>query len=155
MSCGTGHTCNLDLALLWLWHRSAAAALIWPLAWEIPYPAGAALKSKQTNKQTECIHPLLSLLSNHCIVCCTVSKQGLSLLVFSLLLVLTHLPSPESCPGEGHQRHRGLIPHSPFRSTIHPPVPLSFWTDFLSIFLFHWKEAGPGWLHLSGRQEWS
>ena len=24
--------------LLWLWCRLAAAALIWPLAWELPYP---------------------------------------------------------------------------------------------------------------------
>ena len=35
-----------DLALLWLWCRPAAAALIRPLAWELPYAAGVALKSK-------------------------------------------------------------------------------------------------------------
>ena len=28
VSCGAGHRCSLDLALVWLWHRSAAAALI-------------------------------------------------------------------------------------------------------------------------------
>ena len=33
-----------DLALLWLWHRPAAVALIRFLAWESPYAAGAALK---------------------------------------------------------------------------------------------------------------
>ena len=33
-----------DLALLWLWHRPAAAALIRPLAWEPPYASGVALK---------------------------------------------------------------------------------------------------------------
>ena len=33
-----------DLALLWLWQRSAAAALIGVLAWELEYAAGAALK---------------------------------------------------------------------------------------------------------------
>ena len=36
-----------DLALLWLWCRQAAVALIRPLAWELPYAVGAALKSKK------------------------------------------------------------------------------------------------------------
>ena len=36
----------LYLILLWLWRRSAAVAPIRPLAWEPPYTAGAALKSK-------------------------------------------------------------------------------------------------------------
>ena len=35
-----------DLVLLWLWHGPAAAAPIRPLAWELPYAAGVALKSK-------------------------------------------------------------------------------------------------------------
>ena len=33
-----------DPALLWLWCRPAAAALIQPLAWELPYAIGAAVK---------------------------------------------------------------------------------------------------------------
>ena len=33
-----------DLALLWLWHRLAAAAPIQPLAWQLPYAVGAAIK---------------------------------------------------------------------------------------------------------------
>ena len=48
MSCGVGHRCGLDLALLWLWHRPAAAALTKPLAWEPPYAVGEALKSQKT-----------------------------------------------------------------------------------------------------------
>ena len=36
-----------DLALLWLWCRSAATALIQPLPWEPPYAAGAALKRQK------------------------------------------------------------------------------------------------------------
>ena len=36
-----------DLALLWLWRRPAATALIRSLAWEPPYAASAALKSKK------------------------------------------------------------------------------------------------------------
>ena len=53
MSYGVGGRCGLDLALLWLWCRLAAIALMRPLAWEPPYAASVALKSnKQTNKQT-------------------------------------------------------------------------------------------------------
>ena len=33
-----------DPTLLWLWYRLAAVAQIQPLAWELPYAAGAALK---------------------------------------------------------------------------------------------------------------
>ena len=51
MSCGVGHTCSLDLALLWLWSRPAAAAPIRPLAWEPPYAAGAGLKRQKTEKK--------------------------------------------------------------------------------------------------------
>ena len=36
-----------DLALLWLWCRPAAVALIQPLAWELPCAAGSALKEKK------------------------------------------------------------------------------------------------------------
>ena len=46
MSCGVGHRCGSDLALLWLWCRQAAVAPIQPLAWEPPYAAGMALKRK-------------------------------------------------------------------------------------------------------------
>ena len=35
---------------LWLWWRPAATALIRPLAWEHPYAAGVALKSKNKPK---------------------------------------------------------------------------------------------------------
>ena len=50
MRCGTGHRCDLDLALLLLWHRPATTALIQPLAWEPPYVA-AALKRQKTKKK--------------------------------------------------------------------------------------------------------
>ena len=46
--------------LLRLWCRWAAAALIWPLAWELPCAAGAALKKKKKEKifmhRRKCIH---------------------------------------------------------------------------------------------------
>ena len=40
-----------DPALLWLWCRVAAAALIRPLAWDLPYAAGAGIKKKKKKKK--------------------------------------------------------------------------------------------------------
>ena len=40
----------LDLALLWLWCRLEATALIRPLAWEPTYAVGAALKRQRQKK---------------------------------------------------------------------------------------------------------
>ena len=51
MSCGIGHSCSSDPALLRLW--PAATAPIRPLAWEPPYAAGAALEKAKTQKQTK------------------------------------------------------------------------------------------------------
>ena len=46
MSCGVGRRHSWDLALLWLWCRPEAAALIRPLTWELPYASDAAIKKK-------------------------------------------------------------------------------------------------------------
>ena len=51
VSCGVGHRRGSDLALLWLWCRPAAAAPIRPLAWDLPYTAGAALKREKKKKR--------------------------------------------------------------------------------------------------------
>ena len=40
-----GHRCTLNLALLWLWHRPAAASPIRSVAWKFPHVTSAALKS--------------------------------------------------------------------------------------------------------------
>ena len=45
--------CGSDPTLLWLWHRPAAVAQIQPLAWELPYAAGAALKRKKKCMKTQ------------------------------------------------------------------------------------------------------
>ena len=50
MSRGVGCRRGSDPALPWLWLWLAATALIGPLAWEPPYAAGVALKSKKINK---------------------------------------------------------------------------------------------------------
>ena len=51
MSCGVGHRCGSNLALLWLWCSLAAAAPVRPLARELPYAVGAALKKKKKRKR--------------------------------------------------------------------------------------------------------
>ena len=51
MSYGVGRKSGLDPALLWLWHRPAATALIGPLAWGPPYAVSAALKRQKQNKR--------------------------------------------------------------------------------------------------------
>ena len=52
MSCGVGRRCGSDPTFLWLWCRLAVTALIQPLAWELPYAVGAALKTKRIFKAT-------------------------------------------------------------------------------------------------------
>ena len=46
-----GRRHGLDPTLLWLWCGPAATAQIQPLAWEPPYAAGAALKTKRPKKK--------------------------------------------------------------------------------------------------------
>ena len=50
MSCEVGHKYGSDLLLLWLCCRTAATAPIRPLAWELPYAVGVALKSQKKKK---------------------------------------------------------------------------------------------------------
>ena len=54
-SYGTGHRHGLDPAPLWLWCRRAAVALIQPLAWELPYAVGVALKNKNKKQKKKLI----------------------------------------------------------------------------------------------------
>ena len=51
MSCGVGYRRSSDPALLWLWHRPAAIALIRPLAWKPPYAVGAAQEMAKRPKK--------------------------------------------------------------------------------------------------------
>ena len=51
MSCGVGRRRGSDLALLLLWSRPAAIALIRPLAWALPYATGAALEKIEKKKK--------------------------------------------------------------------------------------------------------
>ena len=47
MSCGVGHRCSSDPALLWLWCRPGATAPIQSLALEPPYAIATALKRQK------------------------------------------------------------------------------------------------------------
>ena len=51
MSCVVGCRWGSDLALLWLWLRPAAVAPFGHLAWEPPYAASMALKSRKKKKK--------------------------------------------------------------------------------------------------------
>ena len=59
MSCGVGRRHGLDLALLWLWHRLAATALIRPLAWELPCATDVDPKRKKKKKDEKLLHLVL------------------------------------------------------------------------------------------------
>ena len=49
--CGIHGRGSSDLALLWLWCRLAATVLMGPLAWELPYAAGAVPKRFKKRKK--------------------------------------------------------------------------------------------------------
>ena len=57
MSCGVGSRCSSDLALLWLWRRLAAIALIRPLVWEPPNATVVALENDKRQKEKEKNNP--------------------------------------------------------------------------------------------------
>ena len=50
MSCDVGRRRGLDATLLWLWRSLAAVAPIQPLAWELLYAMGVALKGRKLIK---------------------------------------------------------------------------------------------------------
>ena len=52
VSCGVCHRLGSNPALLWLWHRPAAAALIQSLAWELPCATGVALFKKKKKRNS-------------------------------------------------------------------------------------------------------
>ena len=53
MSCGVGRRRGSGPAMLWLWHRLVATALIGPLAWEPPYAMDVALEKTKRQKKKE------------------------------------------------------------------------------------------------------
>ena len=62
MSRGIGRRRSSDSALLWLWHRPAAAAHIRPLAWEVPSAVCAALKRPKRKENDAKMAQILDLV---------------------------------------------------------------------------------------------
>ena len=62
-----GHRHSLDPTLLWpwLWPAAAAATPIRPLAWELPYAAGAGVKKKKKGHQAYWIRDVTPAVSSH------------------------------------------------------------------------------------------
>ena len=88
MSCGVGHRRGLDPELLWLWCRLEATALFQPLAWELPYAMGMALKRQNKKQKTQQIHEKTFHFLG-CSECCS-GKGNLTtflLLPFSFLFI--------------------------------------------------------------------
>ena len=56
MSCGVGGRLGWDLALMCLWPKLVAAALIWPLAWELPYALEKKKKRERESKSSRFFH---------------------------------------------------------------------------------------------------
>ena len=55
-SCGVVCRCGSDLVLPQLWRRLTAAALIGPLAWELPYATVWAIKRKKIDQKCKYGH---------------------------------------------------------------------------------------------------
>ena len=70
VSCSVGYRLGLDPVLLWLWCRPAAAALIWPLACELPYAVGTLLKRPKKQKTKTKTHFYFHRWPKHVIVFC-------------------------------------------------------------------------------------
>ena len=84
MSCGVGHRCGLDLALLWLWCKLAAAALIRSLAWELPYVEGMALKRQKRKKRKKKKKERKRMVVNSLVLLLPLGDGGLCHLSLSL-----------------------------------------------------------------------
>ena len=132
-----------DLVWLWLEHKLEATAPIWPLARELPYTAGVALK-RHTHTQKNCISsPYLSAfptqlanwLINTSIGHFKYSSINLSItdLIISFLLCPPKFGLPPMCLSQ-------CIP-SP-HNQLHKSKP---WLFFIYLFIFF---LGPYLLHM-------
>ena len=117
MSCGVGHKCGSDPALLWLWRRPVSTARIRPLGWEPQYAMGSGPGKDQKRRRNRCI---LQFFCGH-MVKLKVEMEGLSLwtvlstVYIWLLLLVPHngtciflkqqgisSPSSLNCPLPSH-----------------------------------------------------
>ena len=131
MSCGVGHRCSLDPALLWLWYRPAAMVLIGPLAWEPPYATGAAGKRPKKKDRTVAV-ATGQLEAVPGLTRCQPDARPCS------GVFLSAIHSPQEWPQTPHRACEApaasdfsLYPLHPGQSAP-PSLPLSFLPSFLS-----------------------
>ena len=77
-TCGVGHMCCLDLVLLWLWYRLAAAALIWPPSLRPSICHRCGCKKEKKKKKTHHFNHLIIQVSGFCCIRCVVHLSPLS-----------------------------------------------------------------------------
>ena len=146
MSCGVVLRLGLDPMVQWLRCRPEAAALSWPLAWELPYATGAALKYIHTYTHIHTyIHTKWSLI---------VPPNCLYLQSCSLLsLTTSHLrhcqhPSRSHLVPDDYSRHLTNFPAFTLAS---PPVYSQHMENiqrdpfYLFIFLAMTVACGSSW----------
>ena len=100
VSCTVGHRCSSDRVLLWLWCRPAAAAPIWPLAWELAYAVGTAQRKKKKSKNMTIISASRNCLNPIIIV--GERKTFLKWQSMVLVLVTAHTHNQVRRKSEGH-----------------------------------------------------
>ena len=104
--------------LLWLWHRQAAAALIWSLAPDLPYSAGEALKRKK--KIYIYIYLYLYLyLSIYLSI-------SLSLSIYIYIREGAISSSSSSCSGSFYHQYYAEEPHQYLQRPQHSSLTCSF-----------------------------
>ena len=156
MNCGVGHRHSSDLALLWLWYRLAATALIGPLDWELPYATGVALKKSMlgtynTRHYIRYItnHPKTLWLKTRCIDCFSKSlwirkfKSGLAgwywLEIFHEATIKYHLGQH----GIMHQKAQLKLYDV-------PPKELTYVADKLVLVIGVKPQSLPTWISAQG-----
>ena len=125
MSCGVGHRCGSDLVWLRLWHMLAAAALICPLAWALPYASSATLKRQSINQS------IIVKKTKNCSLIFSISIKKSSRYMLQNCNVWEHCPSPA---GEQNRGHRFLS------------QPLDACSEMQAALLAHAKNPPPFYL---------
>ena len=112
MSCRVGCRHGMDPVLLWLWPRPAAAALIQPLAWELPRTfincrySSKKQKNKNKNKKTPKQKTQTNKKEPHCLV---MAAFGLCTYFQGWQLQLTDLHNPSLLLGKLERAYSSVI----------------------------------------------
>ena len=138
MNCCIGDRCGSDPVLLWLWHGPAAAALIWPLAGELPYARGVALKRPPQKKST--FNFLVTMMVSD-----PIQKMSLLWKPSTLLLVILttgnfHLWYSEITPAISKDACLLYLVFGTDQCWLVKTLPFAIQTDQNSLLLHLWKQ---------------